>query len=91
MDSNAILINVRIFKIGPLEAKLRRICLRKGEIINSGFSQEGRNYQFRVSSGRAELIIPPFLRQILYNFASSGPILKIFAFLEMALKFVGTF
>ena len=25
------------------------------------------------------------------NFASSGPILKIFAFLEMALKFVGTF
>ena len=101
MNFDAIFKNVKIIKIGLLEAKLWKISefsyLRnKGlsipystwntELINSVFYVE-----YGIDQSRISMNFPTVIWQIFHNFASSGPILKIFTFLKMALKFICSF
>ena len=77
---DAIFKTVNILKIGPVEPKLwkiREITLLK--------QKKQKTISSRLPCGRKK----PF--RIFHNFGSTGPIFKIFAFLETASKFISTF
>ena len=77
MNFDVISKNVIILQIGPVEPKLWKICESNGEFGNFKRKWTFWNHTTTIS-------------RIFHNFGSTGPICKIFTFLEMASEFVGS-